>query len=262
MQVYVNEKHIVNRAKWGRRTSLIGLTILGIGMVASFSPNYIARLIAEGNEMAKSPLVQWVGSGGWFYIAMISLLGGFILGQIGNQSIRRFQRSPRPDQVVAQALKGFDDRNHLYIWATPGDMVFAGPTGVYTIATCDVRGQATVINDRIQRPFNWRRVLSFGQDNPGQPGREAQDAAAAISKWLTSQVGGSEPIPVNPLVVFTDDNAKLDVQSASAPMIHYKQLKDYLRGQVRNSTLGREALKAIIDSLDAEAKRRGVQPEG
>lgn len=261
MRIYVNEQYVSQRAKWGRRASLIGLVVLAIGMLAAFSPNWIMRWQAEGNPMAHSPFVQWLYNGGWFSITMMSLVIGFILGQIGNTTIRRFVRSPRPDQIVAKALKGFDDRNRFYAWATPGDMVFAGPAGIYAIALSDATGPITIVNDRIRRPFRWRRLFLFGQDNPGQPTLEVQLLAEKLGKWLSQQLGSSEPIPVRPLVVFTSDNAQLDVQSASAPVLHYKQLKEYLRGQTRNPGLSKEQLKAAIERLDKEAEARGVKAE-
>ena len=45
MQVYVNEKYIADRAKMGRRTSMIGLMILGVGMVATFAPGWLAATL-------------------------------------------------------------------------------------------------------------------------------------------------------------------------------------------------------------------------
>lgn len=258
MQIYLNEKHVVNRARWGRRTSLIGLTVLGIGMVVSFSPNWIARWATEGKEIASSPIVQWIGSGGWLFVAMACLIAGYLLGQIGNSNLRRYQRSPRPDQVVAKALKGFDDRNHLYGWVAASDLLFAGPTGIYAIVPCDATGKISIIADRVRRPFSWRRLLAFGQDGSSAPGSEAQESARKASAWLTTQLGSSEAVPTNPLVVFTNDNVQLDIQSASVPIVHHKQLKDHLRGQVRGANLSKETLKAVVDRMDEEAKARGI----
>lgn len=261
MQIYLNEKHVVSRAKWGRRTSLIGLTVLGIGMIASFSPNWIARWATEGREIASSPIIQWVGAGGWLVVSMTCLIAGYLLGQIGNTNLRRYQRSPRPDQVVAKALKGFDDRNRLYGWVAASDLVFAGPTGVYAITPCDATGKVAIVDDRVRRPFNWRRFLAFGQDGSNTPGLEAQQAAKKASAWLSAQLGAAESVPVNPLVVFTNDNAQVEVMSASIPVVHHKQLKDFLRGQVRNTNLGKDTLKAVVDRLDEEAAKRGIAVE-
>ncbi|MCO6449293.1 MAG: hypothetical protein J5I90_00765 [Caldilineales bacterium] len=260
MQVYVNEKYIERRAKMGRRTSLVGLGILAVGMLASFSPGIITGWIESGNPLASSPIVQWLYNGGWSIVAMGCLLIGFILGQMGNQNMRRFLRSPRPDEVVAKALKGFDSRNRLYAWSTPGDLVFAGPSGVFTLTTNDAAGVVTVDGDKVRQPFSIRRLLTLGQNSAGRPVHEAQSAAASLSKWLGD--GAEEgQMEVTPIVVFVNDNVQLDVHNASVPMVHHKQLKQHLRNQLRGSGPSKDVIAAVMERLDTEAQRRGVQPE-
>ncbi len=260
MRIYINNKQITKKATLGRRLSFAGLLILLLGMAASFSPGMIANWAAQGNSLAKTPLATWLWQGGWLIASMVSLLIGFLLGQIGNHLIRRYQRVPRPDQSVAKALKGFDDRNHLFVWSSPVDLVFAGPAGVYAIVTRDLDGPITVNNDRIKRPFSLRRVLfAFGQEAPGLPVQEANDAAQKLEAWLNEGLNDSEPVTVHPLVVFTHEKAKLDVQSASAAVLHAKGLKQFLRNQLRNSkSLPKATMAAVLDKLKAEAERQGA----
>ena len=255
MQVYVNEKYIADRAKMGRRTSMIGLMILGLGMVATFAPGWL------GATLSTTPLGRWYMTTGWMIVAFASLLAGFLLGQLGNYNVRQFQRTPRPDQVVAKALKGFDDRNRLYAWATPGDLIVAGPSGIFAIVTRGLTGKVTVVDDRVKRSFNFLRFLSWGQESGGMPANEARDAASSVSGWLTKELSAEEAVPVVPLVVFTSDAAELDIQSASAPILHHKKVKDYLRTQTRPPALSKDVLQAAINRLDEEAKRRGAQLE-
>lgn len=262
MQTYVNSKRITSRAKLGRRASLIGLLILAIGMLASLSPGYIVSR-PEGHWLRQAELGQWLVNGGWLYVSMLALLVGFFLGQFGNANMRRFQKSPRPDEVVARALKGFDDRNHLYAWATPGDLVFAGPAGVFSIVTRDLEGQVTVANNRIKQPFSLRRFLAFGQEAPGLPVADAEVAAEKVSEWLQKNdvISESDEVEVQPLVVFTNDKVELEVQSATQPVLLHKQLKQYLRNQLRESRISKDTLASIVEALDAEAERRGATVE-
>ncbi|MCP4165945.1 MAG: hypothetical protein GY759_08650 [Chloroflexi bacterium] len=263
MRIYTNAKHIEKRAKLGRRTSLAGLTILAVGMAASFAPGVISGWVANENPLADNAIVQWLMNGGWLYVSMICLLGGFLLGQVGNANMRRFQQSPRPDEVVAAALKGFDDRNHLYAWSEPADLVFAGPAGIFTIVTRGQAGEISIEGGRIKQPFNIRRLLfAFGQEPAGLPVDEAQKDAGKLSAWLDQTLETTDPVAVNPVVVFTNDNAKLDIQDSSAPIVHHKQLKQYLRGQLRGgSSMSRATMSGAIDALDTEAERRGAEIE-
>lgn len=260
MQIYANTNYIQRRAKLGRRASLLGLAILAIGMVASFAPGWIDRASDQGNSLAQSPLAQWLIGGGWLFVAFGALFVGFVIGQAGNHYMRRFQRSPRSDEVVAKALKGFDDRNHLYAWSTPGDLVFAGPTGIYSIATRDQGGNISIVGDRVRQPFSLRRaLLSFGQEGAGAPVQDAQASANKLGSWLQAELSAAELVAVNPLVVFINEKAQLEVEGASAPIVHIRQLKQYLRSQTCGAALSRETLKAAIERLDAEAERRGAE---
>ncbi|NOZ48592.1 MAG: hypothetical protein GXP37_00925 [Chloroflexi bacterium] len=262
MRNYVNTKYITRRATFGRRASFVGLLILMMGMLASFSPGLIAGWVKSGNPLGTSALAQWLLGGGWLIVSMVSLLIGFLLGQIGNHNIRRYQRSPRPDESVAKALKGFDDRNHLFAWSTPVDLVFAGPAGVYTLVTRDMDGNLSIIDDRVKQPFSWRRVIfAFGQETPGMPIQEATDMAQKLEVWLNEGETSSPAVEVHPLVVFTHEKADLDVQSASVPVLHIKQLKQYLRNQLRSAGLPKDVMKAVLDKLTAEAERRGALSE-
>lgn len=262
MQTYVNQKHIDSRTKLGRRSSMIGLMVLALGMVASFAPPTIQRWALENppRPIALNPFVQWIANGGWLFVSMLALVAGYTLGQMGNRLARRFMRTVRPDQIVEKGLKGFDDRNRLYAWSAPVDLALAGPAGIFAIITRDTVGKVSIVGDKINQPFSWRRVLlSFSQAGPGQPVAEAAEAADKLSKWLTQQTSAAEAVPVTPLIVFTDDNVQLDAEGASVAAVHHKQLKQYLRNQAGAARMSRATLTAAIDKLDAEAKRRGAE---
>ncbi len=263
MRIYTNDKFIQKRTKLGRRTSMIGLVILMIGMAASFSPGVISGWQTSNPDLYNTAWAQWLVGGGWLFVSMGALLIGFLLGQIGNANVRSFATSPRADQVVAKALKGFDDRNHLYAWAEPTDLVLAGPAGIFTFVTRSISGKITIRDGKIKQPFNIRRLIfAFGQEPAGLPGEEAQGDANKLGAWLSEQIGNETPVSVQPLVVFTNDKAELDVQGSDVPIIHYKQLKQFLNKEIRGNRLDRATLTKAIESLDAEAVRRGAEVEG
>ena len=260
MRIYVNEKYIEKRAKTGRRLSLAGLLVLGVGMLASFSPGVIGGWIQSGNPTAQQPWAQWLFNGGWAIVSMTALLAGFLLGQVGNAYMRRFVKSPRPDEVLIKALKGFDDRNRFYAWATPGELVFAGPSGVYTFTTRSTPGQITIEGAKASQPFSITRILfSFSQEGVGRPMQEAESLSEELQEWLVKTVGEENAPAVKPLVVFTAENVRLDVKDPAVPVLHTKQLKSYLRNQLRSERLPKTALAATVEALDAEAERRGAR---
>ncbi len=262
MRIYTNEKFIEKRTKLGRRTSMVGLVILMVGMAASFSPGLIAGWAESGNELANTALATWLVGGGWLFVSMGALLIGFLLGQIGNANVRNFAASPRADEVIEKTLKGFDDRNHFYAWAEPTDLVLAGPAGIFAFVTRSMGGKLTIQNGKIKQPFSIKRLIfAFGQEPAGLPGEEAQGDANKLGAWLAEQIGNEEPVDVKPIVVFTNENVQLDVQDSDVPIIHYKQLKQFLRNELRGTRLDKTTLSKSIESLDTEAVRRGAEEE-
>jgi len=75
MRVTSNTKLIKRRSKLGLITSLAGIGVLAVGMAASFRPQ-----------------IAW--------ISLIALVLGFMLAQFGSYNLRRWGRTPRPDQVI------------------------------------------------------------------------------------------------------------------------------------------------------------------
>ena len=261
MRVYANNEAIIKKGNWGRRLSVAGLLILGLGMLASFAPGMIQKWEASGNPLAQNPFIQWIYGGGWFYLSMGALIGGFILGQIGNSYMRRYLRPQRPDMVVAKALKGFDDRNRLYVWSSPIDLAFVGPAGIYAIVGRDLSGPIEIVDGRVKTPFSIRKLLFFfGSESGGHPIAEAQMDAEKLETWLKARLGEDARVTVHPLVVFTNDKADLKISDPDAPVIHYKQLKSYLRSQLKNKPITKPALQQVVEVMDAYAEQQGAQP--
>lgn len=261
MRIYANNTLIQKKGVLGRRLSMAGLIILGAGMLASFAPGMIQKWETTNPSLYNSPFIQWMLHGGWIYLSMGALIFGFILGQIGNHYMRRFLRPRRPDMAIAQALKGFDDRNRLYVWASPIDLLFAGPAGLFAIAPRDIPGQIEIVNGNVKTPFNFRKILFFfGDESPGRPLDEAKADAAKLSDWLNEQLGEGNDTLVKPLVIFTNEKADVTAEEADVPVIHVKQLKQFLKNQLRSKQLSKSALLAAIQKLDDEAVRRGVEP--
>ncbi len=261
MRIYANNDTIAKKGKLGRRLSMAGLLILGLGMLASFAPGTIAKWIETGNSLAENPFILWTYNGGWLYLSMGALIGGFILGQIGNQYMRRYLRPNRPDIIISKALKGFDDRNRLYVWASPVDLVFVGPAGIYAIVGRDLAGRIEIVDGKVKIPFSLRKILFFfGDEGAGRPLDEAQLDAAKLEEWLKKELGEEAPLSVRPLVVFTNDKATLDVKKTDVPVVHYKQLKSFLRGQLKNKPLSKTTLQQVIEVMDAYAESKGAQP--
>ena len=81
MRVTTNTKLVNRRARLGTYASLGGIAVLAAGMFASFQPRFV-------------------------WVSLLALVAGFVLAQYGNYNLRRYGRSPRPDQIIEDEPEG------------------------------------------------------------------------------------------------------------------------------------------------------------
>src|SRR2546421_11254540 len=105
MRILTNDKFIAQRARIGNILVFVGLGALVIALITNF--------LTTSNPTAVYSL----------YISLGAMLVGLIATLIGGPIVRRFARTPRADQIIAESIKGFDDRYHLYAWTLPADLV-------------------------------------------------------------------------------------------------------------------------------------------
>jgi hypothetical protein len=231
MRVTTNTKLIRRRAKFGTYASLGGIAVLAAGMVASFQPRFV-------------------------WLSLVALIVGFLLAQYGNYHLRRYGRSPRPDQILEENMKGFDDRYHLYAWSLPVPFVLLSPQGLYAFTTRDQTGKITVNGSQWRSNFSLgRALLMFSQEGLGHPGQDATAAAARLTEWLRSKLPDIT-VSAQPVVVFLDPRAQLDVTEPSVPVLDAKGIKKWMRGGGKVDSLkiaDYRAIEAILDEAAAKA---------
>ena len=233
MRVTTNPKLIRRRGRLGMTASLTGIVVLAVGMFASLRQQYM-------------------------WMSLVALILGFALAQVGSYNLRRWSRSPRPDQVLEAGLKGFDDRYHLYSWTLPAPFVLLGPQGIYSVNTKDHTGKITVTGSRWSTKATLARLLLlFGQEGLGNPSAEAQAQAAKLSDWIKTRLPNVSAA-VQPVVVFIDERADLQINEPTVPVLDAKAMKKWLRGGGKGETLKPADLKAL-EALFDEAAAKAAQ---
>ncbi len=228
MQVSTNEKLIARRRRIGTYASFGGLGVLVVGMISSLRTQTV-----------------------WY--SLIFLIAGFLLAQFGNYNLRRWGRSPRPDQVIEAALKGFDDRYHLYSWTLPTPFVLLSPQGVYSFVTRDQSGEITVNGSQWKSKFNLGRAfLTFAQEGLGNPTAEAQEGVGKLERWITEELHLATTI--QPAVVFINERAKVQVTDPTVPVMDAASLKKWLRGAGKGPNLKSADYKALEALFGARAE--------
>lgn len=228
MRVTANTKMIHRRRRLGMITSLAGIAVLLAGMFASINRNQ--QLV---------------------WVSLASLVIGFILAQFGSYYVRRWGRTPRPDQLLEESLKGFDDRYSFHIWTLPVPYVLLSPQGVYTFITRDQTGTVTTNGSTWNTKLSLSRVLLvFAQEGLGNPTEEARRQAARLQEWLHSKLP-EVSANVEPVIVFIDPRATLQVTDPAVPVLDAKGVKKWLRGEGKGTTLKAADFKAL-ETLFAE----------
>ncbi len=237
MQLHINQKMINQRNKIGQYVSFAGLAVLIIGLVLTFrvrpgSPNYNT----------------------YMGVALVTLLLGFIAAQIGNYNLRRFGKGragQRPDESLAAALKGFDDRFELYAWQLPVPYVLLSPFGLYVFSIREEKGKMIVNGDKWKQPFNFTRLLHvFGQEGVGNPGQEATASAEKLNRFIAKQLPDLDITP-HPLVFFSNSQVNIQQNNPTVPIVIGKELKKFLRRQPSEMQLSesvRQQLSALFSS--------------
>lgn len=229
MNIHLNEKMILRRAKIGRWVSTAGLLVLLIGMVFTFrGPEYV-----------------------WYTFG--ALMFGLVASQIGTYHMRRWGRTPRPDEVLTGALKGLDKRYHFYGWLLPADYVLLGPSGVFVFTARDQTGQVSFQGGRWRQPFSWTRLLTvFARENIGNPVAEASDQAARLRRYIADRLGAeaADAVPIEPVVTFLADDAQLNlVGEPDVTVLPVKKLKEHIRGQGKGEKLAAAQRQALVEAF-------------
>lgn len=237
MRVDTNEALIERRVKLGRIAWLAGMGILLAGLGASWMierrPEWTTLLI--------------IGS----YVA---LLGGLVATSVGIYTSDRWARPPRADQVLAQALKGLDNKHKLYNHLLPAEHVLLSPLGVTVFRVKRQDGRIEYQDGR------WRHrqgflgtFMSLSRERLGDPARELGVGMERMSGLLQELLPEAE-VPVEGVVVFAGPRADLHIVNPPLPAVPVKKLKAHLRaaskGRKLTDTLRKE-LEQVLDDAAA-----------
>ena len=188
-------------------------------------------------------------------VYQLAALGfGWIISQIGIFLAHRYVRDPRPDQVLDKSLGKVARKGRLYHYVLPAQHVLLMETGIIIFITKYQSGKISIINDKWkQEGLGMRRF--FGQENIGNPTREAEDSVKAVASFIRKNVPMIEEVPMAALIVFTTVEPKeLLVQESQIPAMHHSKIKTYLRRKRGTQRLSDEYYNALHTAFDQAAK--------
>ena len=144
---------------------------------------------------------------------------GVIASMVSVRMTNLWIREPRPERVLKEGLKGLSNKSVMYhYYHFPARHVLICPQGVFAIVTPFQDGRYRVDGDKWKSyggPLS-ALVHLFRRDNIGNPGADAQAAAASIQKTLKPI---APEITVRPLVVFIDPKAEIEIHDPVVPVL-------------------------------------------
>lgn len=234
MNIERNDKLIQRNARIAQLTMFGGLLVLGGGMFVSF----------------RYP--EQVG------LSLGALLLGFIFSQVGIYFLNRWGRKPRPDELLDKALKGLDKKYTIYHYATPASHLLVGPTGLWVLLPYYQRGAITFSKGRWRQRGGgvlYQYLKIFAQEGLGRPDLEVQTEIEAVAGQLKKAMPDEPLPPIQAALVFTHDEARIDIPSDATPpaeTVTAGDLKKLVTRVTRGKTLSVEKAKAISDVLLAD----------
>jgi hypothetical protein len=231
MKIIKNEKLIERNGKIGNWTSLAALAVLGIGMYIS---------------IVRTDL---------FVYALVALLIGFTLTQIGMYMGNRYGRKPRPDEKLDAGLKGLPGEFTMYHYTTPASHLLVGPAGVWLLMPYHQRGKVAFKTNRWQMSgggFLQSYMRIFGQESLGRPDIEIDNEIRGLQKYLAKHMDEADIPEIQPLMVFTADDVEIEGEGATIPALKLKQLKDFIRQKAKERKFPSLTITALNEVLKPE----------
>ncbi len=236
MRLTTNEKLITRQAKIARYTTFASLAILlGSLVISQAYTTYIA-------------------------LAYGTLFVGFILAYVGSSLGYKWVKEPRADQALAKALKGFDNKHHLYSFLLPSEQVLLTPTGILVFLVKSHDGNITLKDGKWTRAWSWGRLIGgMGQGPLGVPTIELQTEIEKMKRFLADKLPSSAIVPIDGYVVFSDPRAKLTIDDSNALVTPAEDLKDVLRKSKRGAVLAPKLQDDLERVLDEEANVKATK---
>ena len=232
MKIIRNDKLIKRNSKISQYVLFISLATLAVGIYFALKFNTADKI-------------------GWAYL---SLIPSFFLVQLSSRMRNRWSRSPRPDEVVTQSLKGLDNQYSLYIYTTTAPHLLIGPAGIWIIKTYYQSGtifldeKKNILKQKGGGNFFSKIFLSEGVGNVI---RDSNDLKKRLEKFFQN-AGISDHPEIKAVSVFIDPNVVVDIPKFDEVVISSAKLKDFMRRMAKQVNLLPAVIEPIVDKLPKE----------
>ena len=232
MKVFENVKLIERNKKIAQYILYGSLALLAFGFVWSIR-----------NTDPDKAMVGW-----------LILLPSYFLVQISIYMANKWGKSPRPDEIVIQSLKGLNDEYFLYNYTTPVPHLLVGPQGAWVLNPYHQKGDISYNPDKKRyQQKGGAGVLGkyFGQEGLPNILRESASLKKEILTFFEAKKvdAGIKPEVIN---VFYSEQVELIGNNFPVFCIKADKLKSFVRKESKNRMLSFEELSKLRNQLNDE----------
>lgn len=181
----------------------------------------------------------------------IILLPAYLLVQISIFMANRWGKSPRPDEIVAQALKGLDDKFTLYIYTTDVPHLLTGPIGVWILNLYHQSGEISYNPDKHKyKQKGGPNLIARNFSQEGLPNITKNSASLKkefIAYLKKNSIHYDENLEV--INIFFSENAKIKTKGAPDIILKSDKLKEYVRKNTKKSSTLFEKVQLLQNKL-------------
>ena len=229
MKIFANDKLINRNKKISQYILFISFAVLLAGFVLTFNNPDPSKL-------------------GWAYLILIP---GYILVQISIYFANRWGRSPRPDEIISQSLKGLDDKYSLFHYKTEVSHLLIGPAGIWIIIPYYQSGQISYDSQKKRyRQKGGGNIFTktFGQEGIGDIEHNSKLQRNNLKKYFT-KLSIPYYTKFNVINIFYDEKVDLVIKNAPDPTLRADKLKSYLRKYAKKNPANNDEIEKIIKKL-------------
>jgi hypothetical protein len=231
MKIIRNDKLIARNAKISQYVLYAALICLVAGIYITFTNN----------------TAEEIGT------AYLFLIPSYVLVQLSISMGNKWSRSPRPDEVVTQSLKGLDNQYSLYIHTTDVPHLLVGPAGLWIINTFHQSGKIYLDEKRgvlKQKGGGSFLTKAFASEGIGNIARQSELTKEKFNAYMEKQ--GITPLPKTNIVnVFINEDVVLDAAEYSEVLLTPDKLKDFIRKTAKSTSFPVDEIEKITNHLPA-----------
>jgi hypothetical protein len=188
-----------------------------------------------------------------FLLQTAALILGWAISQVGMYLSHRYARSPRPDEVLDEAIKPVARDGRMYHYILPAPHVLLSSAGPIIFVLKFQTGKINADGDKwTQRGIGFRRL--FGQEGLGNPTKDAEKMIEALAGFIRREAPTVEEVPIGAMIVFTSKNRdELHVENSNIPARHFSKVKGFLRQKGLGKKLPEKEYDALRLAFDNAA---------